>query len=154
MSTSGAGREADVGEESRDREEFVDGRDERAERDSEEVVGDLDETVAGALCYVLGFVSGLVFYFLEDDNEFVRFHATQSVFVFGGLFVLGWAIGLLRFVFEFVPYVGWIFSSLLGLVSVLIGPVAFVLWIALIYKAYNGERYALPFVGEKAERYV
>ena len=43
----------------------------------------LDENVAGLLCYVLGWVSGLVFFLLEQENKFVRFHAIQSILVFG-----------------------------------------------------------------------
>ena len=45
----------------------------------------LDENVAGLLCYVLGWVSGLVFILIEQENNFVRFHAMQSIIVFGAL---------------------------------------------------------------------
>ena len=43
----------------------------------------LAENVAGLLCYVLGWVSGLVFILIEKENRFVRFHAIQSIYVFG-----------------------------------------------------------------------
>lgn len=116
--------------------------------------GGLDENVAGALTYFLGFVTGLIFYLIEEDNEFVRFHAVQSMIVFGGLFVLSFAITFVQIFFELIPYVGWIFSLALGLVSMLLGPIAFVLWIVLLFKAYKGQRYALPGIGDMAEQYV
>lgn len=118
------------------------------------VAGGLDENVAGALTYFLGFVTGLIFYLIEEDNEFVRFHAVQSMIVFGGLFVLSFAITFVQIFFELIPYVGWIFSLALGLVSMLLGPIAFVLWIVLLFKAYKGQRYALPGIGDMAEQYM
>src|SRR5271167_4031274 len=51
------------------------------------------ENVAGALCYVLGWITGLIFYFI-DKRPFVRFHATQSIVVFGGLHILSFVIGI------------------------------------------------------------
>lgn len=123
------------------------------DRDST-VVGGLDENVAGTLSYVFGFITGLIFFLVETENEFVRFHAAQSMLVFGGLFVLSFVIGALAMFLELIPFVGWIFSLMLGLVSLLIAPVGFVLWIVLMYKAYSGERYGLPVVGEVAEGWV
>lgn len=114
----------------------------------------INENVAGALCYVLGFVSGLIFYFLEDENEFVRFHAIQSTLVFGGLFALGIVLNVAGIAFAAIPVLGVVISLALAFVSLLIGPVAFVLWVVLMFKAYKGERFALPFVGGYAEQYV
>ena len=49
----------------------------------------LAENVAGLLCYVLGWISGLIFILIEPENKFVRFHAIQSIFVFSILTVAG-----------------------------------------------------------------
>ena len=68
-------------------------------------VGGLDENVGGALTYAFGWITGAVFLLLEPTNKFVRFHAWQSVIVFGGLsiawfvalsllFPLGWFIAV------------------------------------------------------------
>jgi uncharacterized membrane protein len=54
----------------------------------------ISENVAGLLCYVLGWVTGLIFYFI-DKRPFVRFHAAQSIVVFGGLTVIRIALGVL-----------------------------------------------------------
>lgn len=109
----------------------------------------LQKNVAALLCYVLGWVTGLIFYFVEKD-KFVRFHAVQSIIVFGGLqiiqLVLGRLIGALSF--GSLAILG-----LWGLVSLLISIGQLVLWILLMVKAYNNQVYKLPFVGDLAEKY-
>lgn len=100
----------------------------------------LSENIEGALTYVLGWITGLVFWFLEPENKFVRFHAMQSIVVFGALtvaaIVLGW-----------IPLLGILFGLLLGLAG-------FLLWLWLMYKAYQGEMYKLPWAGDFAEQQV
>lgn len=122
---------------------------------SNDVVGGLEENVAGALAYVFLWVSGLVFYFVEEDNEFVRFHAVQSIVVFGTItLVTVVLIPILGAVFGPIPVLGGIMHTFLGIAETLVGIGALVLWIILIVKAYQGERYHLPTVGEIAEEYV
>ena len=100
----------------------------------------LEANVAGLLCYVLGWISGLVFILIEKENKFVRFHAMQSIIVFGVLsvasIVLGW-----------IPLLGWVISLLLSVLGL-------VLWIVLMVKAYQGEKYKLPWAGDLAEKQV
>ena len=118
------------------------------------VAGGLEENVAGALTYLFGFVTGFIFYLIEDDNEFVRFHAAQSIIVFGGLLVLSFAITFMQIFLEMMPAIGWIMSLTLGIFSTLLGPIAFILWIVLLVKAYKGQRYGLPIAGDMAEGWV
>jgi len=99
----------------------------------------LQENVAGLLCYVLGWITGLVFLLIEKDNKFVRFHAMQSIIVFGALTVCSVVLG-------WIPVFGIVIS---GLLSVL----ALVLWIVLMVKAYQGTRYKLPVAGDLAEQW-
>ena len=99
----------------------------------------LDENVAGALCYVLGWVTGIIFYIMEKDNKFVRFHAMQSIIVFLPLLI----IGIFQWTLWFIPFVGWV-----------IGILGFILWLVLMLKAYQGEKFKLPVVGDMAEKYV
>ena len=109
----------------------------------------LNENVAGLLCYVLGWVSGLIF-FLLDKRPFVRFHAAQSMVVFGGLLILDVVIGIVFGApFMVVAGVGAFGTGHLayGLISL----VAFVLWIVLMIKAYQGERFHVPIAGDIAE---
>lgn len=121
-----------------------------------EATSGLDENVAGTLSYVLGFLTGLIFFLIEKENRFVRFHAAQSMVVFGSLFVLGAAVSILQTALTFasISYVGWMFAGLLGLFMFLVYAGSFVLWILLMVKAYNGERYSLPIAGRFAEKLV
>ncbi len=94
--------------------------------------------VAALLAYLLGFITGLIFLLIEKKNKFVRFHAMQSIVVFGVIFVTQWIIAL-------VPVFGVIASGLLSILGV-------VLWVVLMVKAYQGEQYKLPWAGEIAEK--
>jgi len=98
----------------------------------------LEANVAGLLCYVLGWISGLVFILIEKENKFVRFHAMQSIVVFG-------AITLASIILGWMPFIG-------GVLSVLLSILALVLWIILMIKAYQGDKYKLPWAGNLAEK--
>jgi len=99
----------------------------------------LQENVAGLLCYVLGWISGIVFLILEPKNKFVRFHAFQSIVVFG-------AITVASMILTWIPFIGWIFGTIIGIV-------AFILWIVLIVQAAQGLLYKLPWAGDLAEKW-
>ena len=100
----------------------------------------LSPNIAGLLCYVAGWVSGIIFLVLEQRNKFVRFHATQSIIVFGILTVAGIILGL-------IPVVGGAFSLIIGIIG-------FIVWIVMIVKASSGEWYKLPWAGDVAEKIV
>lgn len=108
----------------------------------------ISENGAGALCYVLGWITGLIF-FLTDKRPYVRFHATQSIVVFGGLHII--RIILAR-VFGFGMFFGgWGTFSIGVLFFELIGLVMLILWILLMIKAYQGERFRVPFAADLAD---
>lgn len=93
----------------------------------------LPKNTAAALSYVLGWITGIVFLLIEKD-KFVRFHAAQSVVVFGILTVL-----------VLIPGIGWVIAPLAWIVG-------FVLWLVLIFKAYQGEEFKLPWIGDLAKK--
>ena len=99
----------------------------------------MDENLAGALTYALGWVTGALFLVTEPTNAFVRYHAWQSVIVFGALSI-AWLLSVS------VLFVGWLVAF------VIIPPLSLFLWLLLMYKAYQGERYKLPFAGDLAEQ--
>ena len=101
----------------------------------------LDANIAGALAYLLGFLSGIAFLVLEKDSRFVKFHAVQSIIV-----SVGWIVG--QVLFTAIPVIGWFLLLPIWWV------VGFVLWVFLMFKAFQGERYKLPFVGDLAEQQV
>ena len=100
----------------------------------------LPENIAGLLCYALGWISGLVFYLIEKQSDFVRYHATQSIIVFGVLTLASIASGA-------VPFIGALLAPLLSLL-------AFALWIILMIRAFQHQRYKLPWAGDLAEKYA
>ena len=106
----------------------------------------LDENVAGLLCYVLGWVSGLVFILLEKENKFVRFHAMQSIVTFGSITIVSIALSILGL----IPFIGVVFD----IMNWIIGLLAFVLWIVLMVKAVQGTMYKLPWAGNLAEKWT
>lgn len=94
--------------------------------------------VAGLLCYIGGWITGLIFFILEPKNNWIRFHAAQSIIVFGTITVAGIILGL-------IPVVGGAFATIIWIIG-------FILWIILMIKAYHGERYRVAWAGDIAER--
>jgi len=96
----------------------------------------LEENVAGFLCYLFGFITGIVFLVVEKKSSFVKFHAMQSTITFLSLFVISFIIGMIPII-GLLVYPIWILSL--------------ILWLLLMIKALRGERYSLPIVGKMAE---
>jgi uncharacterized membrane protein len=107
----------------------------------------LEENVAGLLCYALGWVTGLIFFF-TDKRPYVRFHAAQSIVVFGGLHLVLIVLGTF---WGFSMLGGWGAFSLGFLVFRIVDLLAFVLWILCMIKAYQGERFKVPIAAGIAE---
>jgi uncharacterized membrane protein len=105
----------------------------------------LQENVAGLLCYVLGWLTGVIF-LLIDKRPWVKFQAAQSIVVFGGLTVI--RIGLLFMNGFLGGLIGW---TILGGLSLIIGLVGFVLWILLMVKAYKHETFRVPIAADIAD---
>jgi uncharacterized membrane protein len=111
----------------------------------------LPANVAGALAYVLGPITGVIFYILEKDNRFVRFHAAQSIAVFIMMFIVGMVLTVLGTIVGFVPIIGWLVAMLL---SFGLSVVSFLLWIVLMWQALQGKEWEAPFAGVFARRMV
>ncbi|SRR5579871_1543973 len=105
-----------------------------------DAVAGMPENVAGMLSYLVGWLSGL-FFFFTDKRPSVRFHAMQSIVLFG-------AITVLDVVFGWTGFFGGLF---MGMIINLVGLVALVCWVICMVKAYQGVRFKLPVVGDIAE---
>ncbi len=103
----------------------------------------IDENIEAALSYLLGFITGILFFVLEKESKFVRFHAMQSIVVFIAIFVINMVLGIILS----ISVVGLMLLPLIYLVEM-------ILWIFLMYKAYNGEKFKLPVVSDFAEKQV
>lgn len=98
----------------------------------------LSPNFAAAASYSVGFITGLLMLQWEKENHFVRFHALQSTIVFGGLSIL-----------QFLLFLGVLPLRTLLSTFVLI-PLSAILWLVLMFKAYQGERFSLPIAGRMA----
>lgn len=95
----------------------------------------IEENFEAVLCYLFFWVSGLIFYFVEDKNKFIRFHAMQSILVFLPLMIFAMIFSF------FLVWIGWLFWGLV-----------FVIWLVLMIKAYQNQKFKLPIVGDIAEK--
>jgi len=97
----------------------------------------MDANIAAALSYLVGFVTGVIFLLLEKENKFVRFHAMQSTILFAGIVAIDILVQL-------VPILGAL------VVIFVVIPASAILWLLLMFKAYQGEEFRLPLVGDVA----
>ncbi len=97
----------------------------------------LPQNVASTLCYALFWITGIIFLVLEKKDKTVNFHAIQSIVLFGGLAILSACL-------SWIPYAGGFFGAAIGIF-------AFVFWIVLMVKSYQGELYKVPLAGDIAE---
>ena len=99
----------------------------------------LPKNTTAALAYVLGVISGLVVLMIEKDDAYVRYHALQSV-ALSVVWLGGWLVLMV------IPVIGWILLPFWGLLM-------FVLWLVAMVKAWQGERFRLPIIGENVAKY-
>jgi uncharacterized membrane protein len=107
-------------------------------QDQDRTLKDLTPNTAALLCYAGIWVSGIVLLILEQKNKFVRFHALQSIILFGSLTVA-------HIILAQIPFVGAGFSAIIFIIGA-------IFWIIMMIKAYAGESYKLPWVGNLAEK--
>jgi uncharacterized membrane protein len=106
----------------------------------------LSQNVAAGLSYILGiipligWIPGLIFFLLEKQNRFVRFHAMQAILFFGGIAILSIIIGLLPFGLSHLNF--------------LVGLISFVGWIVLMIMGFQGKYFKLPIIGDYAEKFA
>ncbi len=111
----------------------------------------LEENLACALCYVLGLLTGILFLVLApyNQNRLIRFHAFQSIFLNIAWIAIYIVLSIVGIALFSIPFLGAMLSIVLHLAAFL---GFFILWLMLMYKAYNRERWVLPFIGPLAEK--
>ena len=118
----------------------------------------IDENVAALLAYIFGWVSGLIFFLIEKDSRLVRFHAMQSILLNVAALVLGL---ILWFAWVIIVIVlAQVSEVLASLISVVLGLLIFAFYVACLVavilclvKAYQGQYFKLPAIGNFAEKF-
>jgi uncharacterized membrane protein len=113
----------------------------------------LDERLERVLAYALGWVSGLLL-FLFEKNRDVRWHALQSMIVFGTLSILMIAVNMLRWMLSSIWFLNSITNFGLGLLSNVLFWVTILLWLWLMVMAWFKRDYRLPFISDWIRRIV
>jgi uncharacterized membrane protein len=111
----------------------------------------MEENKASALCYVVGWITGVVFLVLDpyNKNRTIRFHAFQSIFLNVAMLAVYIVLGIFSAILmHIIPLLGILFT----LAYAVMGLGFFCLWLFLIYKAYNKEKFLLPIIGPMAEK--
>jgi uncharacterized membrane protein len=111
----------------------------------------MTDNMAGALCYLFGFITGILFLVLAPYNQDrnIRFHAFQSIFLNIAWVILWFVVFFVTLVFRAVPFLGFFISAVLNFV---LGLGGFIMWLYMMFKTYNGEKIVLPVIGPMAEK--
>lgn len=118
----------------------------------------LDENVAALLSYLFGWVSGLIFFLLEKDSRLVRFHAMQSILLNAVAVVVGIVLWVGGIVLAIVAaLIADTLGSLIWILAMLLfcafGIALFAAAILCLIKAYQGQYFKLPVIGNLAEKF-
>ena len=111
----------------------------------------LDANIAAALSYFFGLLSGAVFFAIETDSRFVKFHAMQSMLASVAAIVLWIVYMVLASILVYIPVLGWLVMLLLW-AALALGMLG--VWLFSMFKAFQGQRFKLPYLGEVAEKQV
>ncbi|HLM24468.1 MAG TPA: DUF4870 domain-containing protein [Pyrinomonadaceae bacterium] len=118
----------------------------------------LDENVAALLSYVFGWISGLIFFLIEKESRLVRFHAMQSLLLNVAGAIIGialWFLSLISWIVlaQISGIISFIVSMLVGLVAMVLGIGLLIGVIICLIKAYQGQYFKLPVIGNMAEKF-
>lgn len=113
-------------------------------------ITDSDRLLAAAFAYLLTIASGLVVYYWKPKDDYVHFHAAQSILFFVLWFVIGVVLSIITAPLWLIPFIGW---SMLGIISLIYWVAALVSWLYLMYAALTGQKYEYPIIGKYAKRW-
>jgi uncharacterized membrane protein len=111
----------------------------------------MTDNMAGALCYLIGFITGILFLVLAPYNQDrnIRFHAFQSIFLNIAWVAVWIVVTFVTILFRAIPFLGLFISALLHFA---VGLGGFIVWLYMMFKTYNGEKIVLPVIGPMAEK--
>ncbi len=108
--------------------------------------------LASALAYLLAWVSGIIVLLLEKENRLVRFHAAQSILLFGALTALGVLLPIAGNIIGVIPLLGPLLKAVIAIISMLLGLAALIIWVILVLFALVGRDYRVPYIDTYADQ--
>jgi uncharacterized membrane protein len=111
----------------------------------------MTDNLAGALCYLFGFITGILFLVLApyNQNRTIRFHAFQSIFLNIAWFIVWIVVTIVTLAFRAIPFLGLFVSAVLHFIVFI---AFFIVWLYMMFKTYNNEKVILPVIGPMAEK--
>ena len=113
-----------------------------------------NDKLNAVIAYLFGWISGLIYLAVEKANDYVRFHAAQSIAITGTVTLVSIALRLIRWAFSWIPVLGLVLSILITIMSIVFGLAVLVFWILIMINAGQGRRTKLPFFGDFAENTI
>ena len=112
----------------------------------------MDPKVAAGLSYLVGII-GIIFFFIEKQNRFVRFHALQAILLGVSAAVVYIVLVILGVASAFIDQSGALTGLIFGLGSLVVWGVAVIGWLIGMINAFQGKYFKLPFIGDYAEKW-
>ena len=112
----------------------------------------LGENTEAALCYLLLWLSGIIFYLVEKENKTVRFHAMQSILVFLPLSIIMIIVAVPQWFLSF--YMPPIIFGALATISGFLRVALVILWILFVFNAYQGQKFKIPIISDIAKKNI
>jgi uncharacterized membrane protein len=118
----------------------------------------LDENVAALLSYIFGWVSGRIFFLIEKDSRLVRFHAMQSILLNVFILILMFVVWIVIIILWFIAAaIGDVFGAIASILTMLVwlafGAGCLIAVILCLVKAFQGQYFKLPIIGNFAEKF-
>lgn len=111
-----------------------------------------DSNLMGAIAYLCGWLTGVIMYLVKKDDKFVKFHAIQSILLSVVVMVVFVGLMVVTLILGFIPVINVVAGILALIVYPLMMLVMLLLMLFLMWKAYQGEKFKLPLIGDFAEK--
>ena len=114
--------------------------------------GASESNLLAAVGYIVGLIA-IIMYLVKKEDKYLRFHSMQSILLWVGAFVVAMVLWVISAIVGMIPVIG-VIACVFGFAGLAIWLVAVVAALYCAYKAFNGEKYELPYIGPMAKKYV
>jgi uncharacterized membrane protein len=114
----------------------------------------LPRNIAATLACIFPLVGGIVFYIVDRRDRYVRFYALQSIVLGLGICAISLWLNIGAALLHIIPFIGWFFGKIFNILSAITAIVFVLLWIPLIWNAYRGKTFEMPWLWRTAKRHI